>query len=312
MLTQVDVVHTHAPYLRAANLAARTTLAAGKPLFYSPCGSYHPVMLREAWLKKMIYIALVEKPVMRRATGIIAVSQREVESVSALCETACCHIVPNGIDVTQFRRAPRTNSLQRFGIAPHHKVVLFLGRVRASKGAPLLLQAFLRIARINPDAMLVMAGPDEQRLVRAMRDRVHQHGLQERVVFPGFVAGEERLDLLARADLFVLPSQSEGQSMAVLEALASGTPVLLSSACDFDIAAANGAGWICDLDVESLAADLSRLIGNPPLLATAGHRAFELARDQLGWGPVVARLEELYSSGLPPNCGKTRAIARGP
>ena len=304
LIASLDVVHTHAPYLRAANIAARMAIAAGKPLFYSPCGSYHPEMLRKGWLKKKMYISLVEKAVMQRAAGLVGLTQREIESIQALRVSSPCHLIPNGVDVEQFRRTPRPRSLSRFGFSRDQIVVLFLGRLRTDKGAELLLDAFLKVAATHPSAVLVMAGPDEQQLTPSLRARAY--GLEDRILFPGFVERDEKLDLLARADLFVLPSRSEGQSMAVLEALASGTPVLISAPCDFDIAAASGAGWIIELNVEHLAAALARLLADPRVLKDAGNCAHELARNSLSWTPVLARLEEVYAAALRTRAPKAR------
>jgi glycosyltransferase involved in cell wall biosynthesis len=298
LIAGIDVVHTHVPYLRAANVAARMAIAAGKPLFYSPRGSFRPEMLRAGRLKKMLYLSLVAKPIMQHATAVVGLSDMEINSIQALGVCSPCHLISNGVDVERFRQIPGAHSLARFGFSRDQIVVLFLGRVRAEKGAELLFEAFVKIAAEHPSAVLVMAGTDEQQLTPRFRAYIQAHGLKDRVLLPGFVAGEEKLDLLARADLFVLPSRSEARSMAVLEALASGTPVLISPGCDFDVVAASGAGWVVELDCEQLAAALSRLLSNPQLLKDAGTCAYEFARRSLSWTPVLTRLEDVYAAAI--------------
>src|ERR1043166_4787482 len=102
-----------------------------------------------------------------------------------------------------------------------------------------------------PNAVLTIAGPDEWGLEAQWRQRTHERG---RVVFPGMVSGDEKADLLARADLFCLPSTAEGFSNAVLEALASATAVMLSPQCNFPEVESANAGVVVDADAGRMAA----------------------------------------------------------
>src|SRR5690606_19926978 len=77
-------------------------------------------------------------------------------------------------------------------------------------------------------AALVLAGPGEADYIDQMKHRVSEHGMDDRVVWTGMLRGEDRIGALASADLFVLPSHQENFGIAVVEALAAGTPVLIS------------------------------------------------------------------------------------
>ena len=121
----------------------------------------------------------------------------------------------------------------------------------------MLLSAFRKIQTQFPEASLVMAGPDEVGIVARLKAEVAAAGLEKRIFFPGMVSGDEKLDLLARADIFCLPSEAEGFSLAVLEALASSTAVVLSPGCHFPEVKAAGAGEIVAAEPEALAAALS-------------------------------------------------------
>ena len=93
-----------------------------------------------------------------------------------------------------------------------------------------------------------MAGPDEWGMVEKFRQEIMKCGHGKRVLFPGMVTGEAKQGLLARADLFCLPSDAEGFSMAVLEALANSTAVLLSPGCHFPEVERAGAGRVVSLN----------------------------------------------------------------
>ena len=300
MLRDIDIVHTQMPFVYPTQAAARLAIANGTALFYSQRGVFDPSRLRFRKWKKSVYINLVERPIMRQATGLVALSLEEVDSFRALGVKTPIHLVPNGIDTARFRRSPRANSLTELGISPDHLVVLFMARIHQTKGPDMIVDAFTRIADRHPAAILVLAGNDEQNLLAGLRARLAEKSLTHRFIAPGMVIGEQKLDLLARADLFVLASVGEGQSMATLEALASGTPAIVSRECNLPAVADANAGAVVARTTEDFAQALSRFLGDPALRRDAGERAYALARDTFGWAPVLDRLEDIYSSAVRP------------
>lgn len=295
LLRSIDIVHTQMPFVYPTQAAARAAIAQRTPLFYSQRGVFDPSRLRFRGFKKSIYIRLVERPIMRRATGLVALTSEEVRSFQALGVHTPIHLIPNGIDVTQFRRCANRGPLAEMGISQTHKVILFMARLHQLKGPDLAVDAFLSIAERHRDAVLVVAGNDEQNLLPRLRARIADRNLTDRVIVPGMLTGERKLDLLARADLFVLPSVGEGLSMAILEALASGTAAIISRECNMPIVAETRAGAVVDRSVGEFADALSRFLSHPEMLEEAKERAHALARDHFGWAPILDRLEAIYS-----------------
>ncbi|HUQ71314.1 MAG TPA: glycosyltransferase, partial [Planctomycetaceae bacterium] len=279
MLRTIDIVHTQMPFVYPTQAAARLAIARRTPLFYSQRGVFDPSRLRFRGLKKSIYIRLIERPIMRRATGLIALTPEEVTSFQALGVSTPIHLVPNGIDVDRFRRSTAAGNLAAFGITESHNVILFMARLHELKGPDVAIEAFIRIAQRHPDAVFVLAGNDEQDLLPGLRRRIAEGDLTGRFIAPGIVTGEQKLDLLARADLFVLPSVGEGLSMAILEALASGTPAIISRQCNLPIVAEAGAGAVVERTPAAFADALSRFLGDRSMLEHASQRAYALARD---------------------------------
>jgi glycosyltransferase involved in cell wall biosynthesis len=298
LLPSVDVVHTQMPFVYPTMVAGRLAISANKPLFYNQRGVFHPARLGYRGLKKRLYIELVEKPIMRGATGLIALTPDEIDSYRALGIATPCHVVPNGIDVAQFRRVPRTASLSALDIKESDQVVLFLGRLHPSKGVDLLVDAFFRIASRHPNSVLVIAGPDEHGFSDKIQGEAARQNLEHRIRVPGMVMGDLKTDLLARADLFVLPSMGEGLSMAVLEALASGTPVILSPECNLPVIEQVKAGAVVERDVNLVAQAISRFLSDKALSRAASEAAYNLARDRFGWPSIVDKLESIYLSAL--------------
>jgi glycosyltransferase involved in cell wall biosynthesis len=131
-----------------------------------------------------------------------------------------------------------------------------------------------------------------------LRKRIAERGLAERFIATGMVVGDRKIDLLGRADVFVLPSVGEGLSMATLEALASGTAAIISRECNLPIVAEAGAGAVVGRSVAEFAAALSRFLADTALLEDAKERAYILARDRFGWAPILDHLEAIYSNAL--------------
>lgn len=295
LLPSVDLVHTQMPFVSPTRIAGRAALAAGKPLFYHQRGVFDPARLAFRSAKKRAYIALVERPLMRRATTLFALTQAEEASYRALGVTTPVEVVPNGIDTGSLRTAP---AAPLPGIAEDAQVVLFLARLHETKGADLLLAAFARIAAQFPKAVLVLGGPDESGLEESYRVRLTEAGLADRVRFPGMLTGEAKRDWLARADLFCLPSVAEGLSMAMLEALGSGTAVLLSPGCHFPQAETAGAGRIAERSEDAWVAALTEMLSQPQRLREMGIRARGLVERDYAWPGIVRRIEAAYKAGL--------------
>lgn len=294
----VDIVHTHMPFVYPTYAASRAALRHGKPLFYHQRGVFDPRRLGFRGRKKRAYIRLFERPVLRRATTLVALTPAEVASYRALGVVTQCEVIPNGIDADRYRTIPARDIEARWHIPPRAVVVLFMGRIHPIKGADRLVDAFLSIAEQIPSAVLVMAGPDEFGLEQKMRARVEQSGMASRVIFTGMVSGDDKLDLLARANLFSLPSDAEGFSIAILEALASGTPVLISPDCHFPEVQEAGAGLIVSNDRVALAIALAGLLERPQELRDMGERGRALVRERYTWDRITDRMIEAYTRAL--------------
>jgi glycosyltransferase involved in cell wall biosynthesis len=295
----VDLMHTHMPFVYPTLATARAAFRAGIPLFYHQRGVFDPERLKFRALKKLAYLSLIEKPIMRKATTLIALTDAERASYAALGVSTPCRIIPNGIGLPAPRTAESDVLVAReFGIEAQHKLVLFMGRLHPIKGANRLLEAFERVAASHPEAILVLAGPDEFDLVKGFASRAQAAGLAHRVRFPGMVTGERKSALLHRADLFCLPSDAEGFSMAILEALAHQTPVLISPRCFFPDVAKVSAGRIVEPTADHLEAALRALLAQPATLEAMGRAGRALVADRYTWDSVTSRMVDAYEEGI--------------
>ena len=108
------------------------------------------------------------------------------------------------------------------------RFLLFLGRIHQKKGCDLLVRAFEEHCGQHPELHLVMAGPDPMGWRARLQRLVAERGCQDRIHWPGMLAGAAKCGAFAACDAFILPSHQENFGIAVAEALAAGRPVLLT------------------------------------------------------------------------------------
>jgi glycosyltransferase involved in cell wall biosynthesis len=109
------------------------------------------------------------------------------------------------------------------------RLFLFLSRIHEKKGCDLLIQAFAKVAKSNPDLHLVMAGPYQTGLQADLRKIADDYGIENRITWTGMIKNEVKWGAMKAAEVFILPSHQENFGIAVAEALAVGTPVLISN-----------------------------------------------------------------------------------
>jgi glycosyltransferase involved in cell wall biosynthesis len=309
LVSTADIVHTHLPFNYPTYAAAHAAFRYYKPLFYHQRGVFDPARLSFRSAKKRLYLDLVEKPILRRATTLIALTEAERQSYALLGVETPCSIIPNGVDAAVYSRRYDAREMARLGIREQDLVVLFMGRIHPIKGADILLDAFADLRDRVPSAILVLAGPDEFGLEQRFKQKAASAGLSGRVLFPGMVEGTLKLGLLGRADLFCLPSAAEGFSMAVLEALASHTAVLLSPGCNFSDVVAAGAGRICDRTVEAIRGALEVMLADRNELRSMGDNGRTLVESRFTWSSVVDQLLDVYEKGVEINRASTLGVS---
>jgi glycosyltransferase involved in cell wall biosynthesis len=177
--------------------------------------------------------------------------------------------------------------------------LLFLSRIHRKKGCDLLVDAFAKIAKEQPDLQLVVAGPDQENLVAALRERAEALGVGDRIHWPGMLKGDAKWGGYRGAEAFILPSHQENFGIVVAEALACGTPVLISDKVNIwrEVEAA-GAGLVRPDDAggteDLLRAWLALSDTDRAAMRVAAHQTFEKNFDVATIAPAL--LEIIKSS----------------
>jgi glycosyltransferase involved in cell wall biosynthesis len=284
-----DVVHIHGIWEEITHQAAVASRGRGIPYIIRPCGMLDPWSLQQSRWKKRLYMAWRLRTNLNRAAAIHFTTSVERDLVAPLRLKAPTIVEPNGIDLTEFANAPPPGSFRaRFPFTQGRRLILFMGRLHHKKGFDLLIPAMAKLR--NQDAVLAIAGPDSGAYRQTLETMIANANLKERVLFTGMLWREERIAAVADADLFVLPSYQENFGIAVIEALAAGTPVVISDQVNLcpEVLAA-GVGGVVPLDVDRLAAEMDRWLGDETMLRAAGEKARAFALDRFAWGKIAQR-----------------------
>jgi glycosyltransferase involved in cell wall biosynthesis len=163
------------------------------------------------------------------------------------------------------------------------------------KGLDILATAFRILASKRQDIDLVIAGPDDGAQADFER-RIAEARLSHRVHLVGSLHAREKWTALRDATCFCLPSRQEGFSVAILESLASRTPVVVSEACHFPEVATVGAGEVVELDATALASALERVLSDATGRRRMGDAGRHLVEERFTWRRAAEKSIQDYQS----------------
>ncbi len=254
------------PALRALRSLDLATVAVGTMTATPPSGSLTGAMkraaLRAPW--NLADRVVVSTGAMKRYFRELGV-RRPIE------------IIGNGVDLERFRPGNgggRTRIRAELGMGRDDPLLLYVGLVNRRKGVDLLLEAWTRLSPRLPAAHLVVAGPrrdvadpDYREFHGRLEELLHASRTERRVHFVGPVSNVE--EYMRAADVLVFPSRREGLPNAVLEAMASGLPVVLTPYIgrNSEIGRAGREYLLASPDADSLAGEVLALLSDPPLRA---------------------------------------------
>ena len=210
--------------------------------------------------------------------------------------------IPYGVDADRFRPDPAARAARRAaaGLGPDDPVLFTAGRFVRKKGFEYLVDAAAELSQRFPTLRLIMGGGGD--LGGELRARAAALGVGDRVSFPGVLGHAEVAEWLAAADVAVVPSvrddsgNVDGLPNVVMEALASGTPLVATRAGGIGAVTEDGrsALLVAERDGAALASAIGRLLVEPGLRASIGAEARRAALERHGWDRVAGRFEAAY------------------
>lgn len=280
LLKQYDpeVIHVHSPVVMG-NIAQILGGGSRKPVIatnhYMPTNigrsiSFDPVLgksFQNVWYQYLVHFC-------NRCDYVTAPTETALKLLYEHGLRAPARAISNGIDLSRYRPGPPDEEARRrFQLPPHRPLILSVNRLSHEKRIDVLIDA---VAKLHEQAHIVITstGPAEAEL----RAQVNALNLQERVTFSGFVSDEDLLSLYRLADIFAIPSEADLQSLATMEAMAVGLPVVAANAYALpELVHHEENGFLFSPgNSDEMARSLDILLGNSQVRKSMGARSLEI------------------------------------
>ena len=290
MLPHASVLHMHSVFLAPTAMAAAVARQQRVPYLMAPRGALVPELFRKkSLLLKTAWLQLIERQNLRGAALLHVTSEAEYADASRLhvpLPPAC--VVPNGVDVPVFDTLPEPSA--RVQALTREPYVLFLGRVSWKKGLDRLLASLP-----GTPLRVLIAGNDDEGYTQVLTEQARALGVAAQVEPIGPVAGPDKWWLLQRARCLALTSYNENFGNVVVEAMAAGTPVVVTPevAAQSHVQAAR-AGLVVPGEPEPLRQALMVYFRDDAQRARAGRAGRAYATEQLSWSGVARQMLTHY------------------
>lgn len=257
----------------------------------APRGMLDPWLKRNSPIAKKIVGWWYENKNLRSADCFHALCKSEYESIRLWGLKNPVAIIPNGTTIPSWHR--------NFSRIASKKTVLYLSRIDKKKGLDILLKAINNIERTNKEVLqgwiFLIAGWGDKKYRKMLENYVSINNLGNYVKFRGPAYGNEKVELLKNADVFILPSHSEGLPMAVLEAWAYELPVIMTDYCNLPEGFENNAAFRIDTEIMNMTSQLIDFLKlSDEKRNSMAINGRQLVEDNFSWDVIGAKTKKLY------------------
>ncbi len=282
---KISLLHAHSLFMMPNIYPSWVARNHNVPLVISPRGAMSQWALTHGSIAKRLFWPLLQRPACSAAHCFHVTSFDEYKDVRRLGFRQPVAIIPNGIDIPATAAAASSDS---------RRTLLFLGRIHPKKGIDILLHAWHAIQNTFPEWELKIVGPDDGLHLAELKAMAQLMTL-ERVSFYAPLFGDEKLAAYRDADLFVLPTHSENFGMTVAEALAAGTPAIVTRGAPWAGLETRGAGWWIEIGIDPLVEVLQQAMSETAAsLKKRGERGREWMREDFSWSEIARRMALTY------------------
>ena len=279
-----NIVHVHsasrASFVRKSVALAIARIFGARTIFHLHGGGFKRFAVDESGALMRWWI----RRTLERSSRVIALSDSWASFLRDYAPQAQIDVVPNSV-MMPIMPSPETVEPER---------VLFLGRAEKGKGIFELLAAVAALHAEFPSLKLAIGGDGN---LDAVRTRAHELGIVDRVEILGWIGPEQKQSELARASVFTLPSYNEGLPMAMLEAMAAGKAIVVTSVGGIPEAVIDGDNGllVAPKDVTALAAALRLILADSVLRKALAKRARATVAQRFSTDVVMGKLRALYA-----------------
>lgn len=286
--SQPDIIHANnLPFLTTFQLMrlSRRHSKIGVVHVHGEIGGRGPALD----FAQRMFIRTIGYRIFQDASKVICLTPQDALRIRRYgCPEGKIRVIPNGVDVEKFR--PRGGEVD--------DLILWGGRFVWQKGLEYLIDGLRIVAKRHPTVKLAMTGNGP--LLSKIRRRADQHKLTENVTFMGVLPRREIPLIINKASIYVLPSLNEGMPYALLEAMASGKPVVGTRIPGISNVVSHGKNGLLvpPRDSRSLAEALLTLLNDETLRRRLGQNARRLMVKNYSWDRITNKIERVYHEAI--------------
>jgi glycosyltransferase involved in cell wall biosynthesis len=303
LIQQSDLVHANGIFTYPVTIGSWLAKLHRKPLIVSTRNGLDPWMFNIKRQKKFLGYTIYVRRILEQSNCIHVTSRLELEGCNRLGLKGPYTIIQNGINSHDYSKLPDTRLAEKmFPQLKGKLVVLFLSRLSPQKGLDMLIPVWGHISKQFPQAILVIAGTDYDEYRDFVIDLIKRGGSPDTITILGPVYGKNKMSLLARSDIFVLPSYSENFGNAIAEALGCATPVITTQATPWE----NINKWDCGrwvpVNGKAIQNSIIEMLSKSEQERKAmGKRGRELILSKYTWRIAASKLISVYKAMLSDN-----------
>jgi len=288
-----DIIHLHDFRSYPNYIASRYAKKRNIPYILQPDNSM-PTYTGKTRLKS-VYDILMGRPVLNNMSKLIAISHQEVAYSERLgISTEKISQIYTGIDVDTKFSAKQPFGLFRRKFDIKGAMILYLGRINETKGIDILIKSFYLVSRETDNVTLVIAGLDTG-FKSNLEKMIDELGLEDKVRFTGVLNDFDKISAYIDADVFVHAVwYMGGVGLTPLEALACGTPVIVTKECGEIIEAAHCGYFVQYGDAEDLKYKILYVLNHPKEAQATVIRGTDYINENLSWSIIAQKVDAIY------------------
>jgi glycosyltransferase involved in cell wall biosynthesis len=292
---QYDLLHIHAIFSYPSTAAMAIARHQQVPYIVRPLGQLCEWSLQQSARKKQVYLNLIERGNLNRSQALHVTSQQEQQEVSQLGLSTPSFILPHGVSIPPIVKDARIRLRQHLNIPADEPIILFLSRLHPKKGLDYLIPALGKLT--DSHFTFVIAGSGSASYEAEVESLLVSHGIRNRTHLTGFVKGEIKNLFMQGADLFALTSHSENFGVAVVEALAAGTSVLVTPGVALaSVVKQHQLGYVTELDVPAIAMAVQQALDCFQETKKMGDRARQFVVRKYSWDYITNQMQQVYTN----------------
>jgi len=293
-----DIVHLQAIFSSPIPIAVIISIILKKPILLSPRGALCEWCIGQGNNFKIYWLKLFIQPFIKRISWH-ATCEAEKKDILKIFSNSDVSIIPNGVDIdeySKFNLMDKQVYLKKYTNLSMDKshIVISMSRLHIKKGFDILILSFIDVLQKYPDAVLIIAGPDEGEKDHLL-EMIKELNVEDKVFIINPISGQDKIDFLANADVFALASHNENFGNVYIESLAAGTPIVASKGTPWEEVEKFNCGKWVENNVDETAKAIISLFNEDR--ENLRNNAYAFSK-KYNWNNIAFKFKDLFNTIL--------------